>query len=52
MPGPNVHSQRRTSSAQPSASGSGTGTLPSQARAVVQTGRDTRQCPALRPRNS
>ena len=52
MPGPNVHNQRRTSSAQASASGRGTGALPSHACAVVQTGREMRQWPAFRPRNS
>ena len=50
VPGPNVPSQRRTISAQPSAAGHGSGTSPSQAAMDVHCGRDTRQCPPLRPR--
>ena len=47
VPGPNVPSQRRTSSAQPSAASIGSGTSPSQAAMDVHCGRDTRQCAAV-----
>ncbi len=48
--GPKVLSQRLASSAYPSAAESGGWGVPSQCSISVHSGRDSRQCPALRPR--
>ena len=52
MPGPKRASQRRTSSAYPSAVVSGSGTSPSQDPVVRQRGRKTRQWVVLAPRTT
>ena len=50
--GPNVHSQWRTSSAQPASDSIGVISSPSQLAIDVHNGREIRQCPALRPRTT
>ena len=50
MPGPKARSQAVTSAAYPSASGSGSGTLPSHCSVAVHRGREIFQPPSFSPR--